>query len=756
MTRMPLPLSLLLVLLLGAAALAQDTPLSMPNDAEIEGRAPADGPVQGGILTRALVGYRDELHDLAYAFPVGNAALGRAWATGRDIRWQVAHNYSVVPVLLKVENRNPSAQLVRIEVTSTHPYAREELHALGDSSPQISSRQLAVFSQEILVPPGLPSQVVVTPRYIPDLPPLSQVNLWVQTYIGDRLLDSEQLDVIVLDPAHLYYLHLDGAPGDPEELAINPGNVLQLAGSRRMNFDPSVLSTLMYGMSVERGVFTGAPLAARDFAFVCADAGAVADWPEDEQQALESFMLAGGRLCLYNMQDDWRGYGAGHDSNVGRGYLLAVPGDYPTAQLAMQDWVAGELEEFTLLCGGSVRGERLSGNTGDSVFAGYGLELGGVYGPDQLTGILPCRRPGWLHPVWLYRELSNDGATEPWDFPEYQLRRPRSSTEIGVGMALDTARDPRKRQQEALLDAAVPPRPWPWQLVGSLLLGFGTLLLLPARRGRRQWIVLLPLLLLPAAAWLSAQPVDFHPVRLQLLDRDVRSAVAASRRLSVLLSDSRGRSGLAMPPGALLRRVDWTPPGRFRQDGERTLTSFSGSGRAESVNLYSDSTLTELPDFPVRVELHQEPGRTRFVIDSSGLGPGQSCVLQTPLGYQLIRASQQPLSVVVSHAQLPQRPGLSRVQRIQEIHDDGANGNAPHAAMFEGMLSSLRRELSRLRPGSLSGICWDGLLRQPNGLLGANQNQAVLMVVDEQAQLTAGGVQEITVQRLCLPLGGSD
>ncbi|MEZ5337276.1 MAG: hypothetical protein R3F46_03345 [bacterium] len=754
MTRMPLPLSLLLVLLLGAAALAQDTPLSMPDDAVIEGRAPADGPVQGGIITRALVGYRDELHDLAYAFPVGNAALGRDWATGRDIKWQLAHNYSVVPVLLEVVNSNPSAQLVRIEVYSTHPYAREELHALGESSPQISSRQLAVFSQEILVPPGLPSHVVVTPRYIPDLPPLSQVNLLVQTYLGDRLLDSEQLDVIVLDPAHLYYLHLDGPPGDPEELAINPGNGLQLAGGRRMDFDPSVLSTLMYGMSVDRRVFTGAPLAARDFAFACVDAEAARGWPEEEQLALESFMLAGGRLCLYNMQADWRGYAAGIDSNVGRGYLLAVTGEYFAAQQAMQDWVAGELEEFTILCGGSVRGERLRGNTGDSVFAGYGLELESVYGSDPLTGTLPCRRPGWLHPVWLYRELASDGATEPWDFPEYQLRRPRSSSEIGTGMALDTARDVRNQQQAALLDAAVPPRPWPWQLATVLLLGCGALLLLPRQRGRRQWLSALPLLLLLGGTWLSVRPVDFQPVRLRLLDRDLRSPVAGSRGLSVLLSDSRGRSGLAMPPGTLLRRVDWTPPGRFRQDGERGQTSFSGTGSAESVNLHVDSSLPEPPAFPLQVEMHEEAGRTRFVIDSSGLSPGQSCVLQTPLGYQLIRASQQPLSVVVSHAGLPQQPGLERILRIHEIHSDSSNGNASQAAMFDAMLSSLRRDLRRLRPGSLSGICWDGLLRQPNGLLGANQNQAVLMVVEELPQPVAGGVQEFTVQRLCLPLGG--
>src|SRR5690606_19369001 len=118
-------------------------------------------------------------------------------------------------------------------------------------------------------------------------------------------------------------------------------------------------------------------------------------------------------------------------------------------------------------------------------------------------------------------------------------------------------------------------------------------------------------------------------------------------------------------------------------------------------------------------------------LDPSALPAGQACVLQTPLGYQLIHGGDGPLTVVVSHAGLPMRPGLDRIRRLREMHESG--GGNPNIALFESMLNSMRDELRESQGNGLAGICWDGLLRQPNSLLGANQNQAVLMVVDSAA-----------------------
>ena len=553
-------------MLMAQAAWGQSTGYSTPEDNVIEQRMPDVPLEQGQLRFSVLPGYRDEVNNLHYAFPVGNSALGRTWATGRDLSWQVANGYSVVPVLVEFEHRMASAQQVRVEVITTRPYAREELQAYGGDSAEDLSSQLAVFSGEMLVPPSVPSSFVLTPRYIPDVPPGTAVYMQVYIYFNNSPVPtwSRKLDVVVLNPAHLYFLHLDAEPGQPEELVVNPANQLRLGKLAEPGFDPSVLSSLLYGMPVDRRVVTGAPLAARDFAFVCADARQVRDWPQEEQDALEGFMLGGGRLCLYNMQGSWRGY-AGHDSPVGRGFLLAQAGDYQAAKQQMLGWLEGELEEFVLLAGGSVRGYDVPSQGGNSIFGSPGLDLDQVYGTDPLAGTLPSQRPGFLHPVMLYREISSDNAIEPWDFPEYQLSRPRQTGQLTNRLALDSVLDSRQQREAALLEAAVPSRPFPLLLLAVLAVPLLAMLLLRRSRGRRQWLATAVACLMCLIAWLAGQPMEFHPVRLRLLDRDLRSDVADSRRLSVVMADSHGRSRLQMPPAALVRRVVSSPPGRDRK-----------------------------------------------------------------------------------------------------------------------------------------------------------------------------------------------
>ncbi len=755
MTRSTLPLSLLLVLMLAAAALAQSTEYSVPAGNVIDDRISDEPLKQGQVRFKLYPGYRDELHDQAYAFPISNAALGRAWATGSDLKWQVANDYSVVPVRVILEHRYAYAQQVRVEIYSTHPYAREELQNLAADSPEALSRQLAMFSKEMLVPPSVPTSFMITPRYIPQVPPGHPINLQVLVYFNEQLTINQELDVVVMEPAHLYYLHLDEALAETDELEINADNSLELGFSRRMQFDPSVLSTILYGLPVDRQVFTGAPLASRNFAFACVDMRRTRDWPPEEQQALESFMLAGGRLCMYNMDGPWRKFDNVTDSAVGRGFLLAETGDYSAAKQKMQQWVSGELEEFVLLSGGSVQGYSVPGQAGNSVFGNFGLELEQVYGRDELTNTLPSMRPGFLHPVWLYRELCSEGSVEPWDFPEYQLRRPRSSGQLTNQLALETVVDSRVQDERALLDSAVPPRSMPLGLLLVLGLTVPGMLLLVRLRRRLLAPACIVLFAAVLGLWGTSRPLDFRPVRLQLLDRDPRVETVSSRRLNVLLSDSRGRSRLQMPPDALIRRVAWFPPGSFSQQSDRSSSMLSGQGAAESVNVYVDAISTDPPEFPVSVELDRQPGRTRLLLDTSRLRAGQSCVLQTPLGFELIEQAAEPVAVIVSHPQLPVQPGLGRIRVIREMHEGGPGQGNPNIARFGTMLSSLREEVRRRQGGSLAQICWEGMLRQPYGLIGANQSQVVIIVVDEQPVATGEGVQELTVQRMCLPLGGA-
>ena len=111
--------------------------------------------------------------------------------------------------------------------------------------------------------------------------------------------------------------------------------------------------------------------------------------------------------------------------------------------------------------------------------------------------------------------------------------------------------DSRGRGQAALLDAAVPKRPFPWALCLGVLLSSLAMLTLARTRRRKQYMLVSATVVLLLAGWLLVRPLEFQPVRLLLMDRDVRADVASSRRLSVLLSDSAGRSELHMPPGAL-------------------------------------------------------------------------------------------------------------------------------------------------------------------------------------------------------------
>lgn len=748
---------MLLLIVLAASAAAQSTEDSISDENTVEQRLDMDSEVPlGGFKFATYAGYRDELSDIAYSFPMGNAALGRDWAGTGPLQWQLAYGYSVVPVLVLFEHRQPSAQHIRVEVLSAHPYAREELQTyMGPDTPEDLSRQLAIFSGEMLVPPSVPTSFVITPRYVPEAQPGTSVHLKVVMYLNHSLRParSEDLDVVVLDPAHLYFLNLDGPSEPPEEMVINAGNKLDLKYDGKTKLDPSILTGMLYGIPISRRVFTGAPLAARDFAFVTADAQQVAAWPEEEQLALESFMLAGGRLCLYNMQQPWRGFDNAADSPVGRGFLLAVNGPYADALQAMLSWTEGELEEFTLLTGGSVRGDVASSSSGNSLFGNFGLRLEQVYGTDELTGSFPARRPGFLHPIWLNRELSSDNAMEPWDFPEYQLRRPRTSGPLISGMALASGITNTQPAELALLDAVVPLRPFPLGLLSILGCLLAAMLVLARVRRQQQlpWIIAVMLLIL--LPWVLLTPLQYRPVRLLLLDRDLRSDSAGSRRLNVLLSHSNGSSSLQMPVDALIRRVVWSPPGSFYQDRLRSYSEFSGSGEAQSVNLYVDAAVADAPQFPVGIEVQHNAGRTSLRLDTSRLPDGQFCLLQSPLGYEAIAGGQQSVTLQLNLGSIPVRPGLERIQAIRAMHEGGSSQGDPNLSLFDSMLKSLRRSLRAEQPGSLAEICWSGLLRQPTGLLGANQSQLVLVVVDPNPVVNAAGGQEITVQRMCIPLG---
>src|SRR5690606_4379312 len=83
--------------------------------------AAADELIQGAVYFDSKSG------DGGFGLPVAHSALGRQWAFSMDSTgWQMAPNYSTVPVRVSIHNRRPEPFRGRIEVESPYAYSAEE------------------------------------------------------------------------------------------------------------------------------------------------------------------------------------------------------------------------------------------------------------------------------------------------------------------------------------------------------------------------------------------------------------------------------------------------------------------------------------------------------------------------------------------------------------------------------------------------------------------------------------------------------
>ena len=290
-----------------------------------------------------------------FALPVANAALAREWASASGLAWQVAYNSSLVPVRMDIEHRQARALRGRIEVSTEYGYAAEES----------ATAQPVVVTREFLVPPSVPTSLTLLPRVCPPSVSGGTVTLDFRVYLRDlpQPQFEQRLEVVQLEPAHLYSLYLT-EPGSVDRDVINAGNHLGLTSPAGMSgkdtlFPPEMLQSRHYTIACDRRQVTLAPLAARDFAFVIADAGAVRSWPEEEQDGLAAYLIGGGYLCLFNAEGTWHGLDLSRGAMpVGRGNLLPVAGGYTAARREVTGWLEGELAEFVLWCEGRQDGWR--------------------------------------------------------------------------------------------------------------------------------------------------------------------------------------------------------------------------------------------------------------------------------------------------------------------------------------------------------------------------------------------------------------
>lgn len=727
------PAVILLCLLATSVALAQD------------GKEPEGGLPLGAVSFNVTAGYS------GWALPVANSAVGRSFAQGGGLAWQIGRNMSVVPIRLEIEDRFPSAFRGRVEITSAHGYAREE-DPLG---------HMTLYEQELLVPPSVPTSLYFAPRVCPPSRPGAPVRLVVKIYQAGSHFASQQqsLTVTQLEPSYLYSLYLDGPRGAVYSDAVNAGNRLQLALPYDKP-DPSVYESMHYVIATERQMVTGLPLAARDFAFVIADMRQAARWPAAEQAALSEFLIGGGHLCLFNASGTWQGLDLAHGpQEVGRGVLIPVAGGLDDARRELASWLEGELSEFVLLSGGRMEGQSLGGSPASGLLrAGIGFDQHPPYGLRRETADVVSYRPGYMNPVWIYRETCLGGSLEPWDYPEFCLDSQQVEQDNPFILALREG--PRGVRLAPLANSVRPLRRLPWASALLMLL-MPVAVLISGMRLRARFAVPLGaavLLGLGTFGWCTTRPAEPRAVREVLIDADLRLPQAIRRELDAGMFAAGEPLVMPVPPGAIVRRVNWAEPGDWRlstgRQGER-WTAQSGTGyMALALEGAEDSP----PKWPVAVQVRRlDARRVELTCDTSRLGAGQRCYLLCRGGTLVIPGGEREVRTYLDVPVLPVKPGMDRLLALAGTFTR-AGMDAEHGADLayteaQAALSDMLGEgWPEVAVDPLYRLGWAGLLRNPLGLRAMMGNQGVLLIPLKTDQ----SAKEATASfaRLTLPLEG--
>lgn len=716
------------------------------------------GLAQGELSIEINSGYG------GYALPVANSALARRWTGSRqeaesadwaisgNLTYQLAYDYSTVPVYVRIEHRRPEAFSGRVEVVSAHGFHSSE-----------TGGGFTTVSQEFIAPPSVPLEFCLAPRCSPPSRPGGPLRLLVRLYQSgmERPLREFEQQVMQFEPAHLYSLLLDAAPGTLIAQELNRGNRLRFDIPSQPELDPAIYTGFHYIYACERQALTSLPLAARQFAFAMADLRAVQTWPQQEQDALLAFVISGGRLLLYSSGDvpDWNRLSLTHSQPLGRGWLLTERGGLETAAARVQRWLEGELEEFVLHAGGSADGWQMDAlllNT----YAHSGLRLGHVFGVQELDALQRTaalsHRAGFLHPLWIARTASDTAGLEPWDYPEFSQRSgtlPGNNANLRfASMNISASRLPRSLPGLSAGDRTLPAwwLPWLWAACAAaacLLFGTGQI--------RRIGLILLTAAAAGSYAFVSTAAGtanESSAVSVSLLDCAAESPLAVER-LAQAASASSGMMRFELPAGSLLRRVDsescaaWNLADRAIPSGADGGDMWTGSGLGRYAALRSDNpAAAPSGEVAFRLIRHGREG-VQFELSCPGLPPDSLLLLQSSLGWQALRSSPQAQSIHLNLSPLPLEPGKARQQALERLvarrqFGQGQNRN-PQANEALNLLTQL---LAGGWPADAAGsgtvddltrLGWSALLQDPLAGRGLPVGQVVLYY----ARPAAGGVE---------------
>ena len=740
--------------------------------------APAqEGLGLGQVTVTPYAGYG------GYALPVANSALARDWAADDGLAWQVGMNYSTIPVFVDIEHRQPMARRVRITVTSPHGYAQDELATAGQAAGAVPlSVPETSVSQEVLVPPSVPVSIALLPRACPPSRPGSIQRLSVRIEIeGLQQPLTKDVEVIQLEPAHLYSLYLDGPQGQFFKDLVNEDNHLglqlpQMASDSDRQIVTDILSSRHYTMGIPRREMTMAPLAARDFAFVVAALDEVRNWPDEEQQELLTFMLGGGRLCLFNAAGRWQGLDLSRDAlPVGRGYLLPVAGDFSAARRATTSMLEGELSEFTLWCRGSVGGwhAELLGRTGDLTEQ---LDLRELLGLGKGDGIIASHRPGFMHPLWIYRETCFNGALEAWNYPEFTaadlavIANNRNFRGLIAGNSSPESIEPLP----FMLDVEEA-RAWP-RALGWIALALPLVMLANGMRLRFRWPAVAAAVIVlgsAAVAWWMAQPQQSPPLRTMLFDVEQELPQALARELIAAQTGQQADIRLRLESGALVRRVSWQPAGEWSINTEDGACQWTGTGGGKMVSVFSEAH-ADPPRLPVSVHCERsDEENLRLTIDTSGLAGDEECYLLTALGWLVLPGGQKAQMVYLTLPSISDWPGAPRIraweERLQQwIPTDGRFGtiiNARNLALLQQLNRVSLPDEEMIQPRETADFAQDplrraradqlirmGLVQNPTVMRGMLRRQGVIFSPLHPDDVSSGDGQTMNYLRMTFSL----
>jgi hypothetical protein len=703
----------------------------------------------GALSIGVFAGY--QCGETGYALPVANAALAREWASGSGLAWQVGYNYSTVPVRLDMEHRQPLALKGRVEVATQYGYADTE-------EPQGHE---TVVSREFLVPPSVPTSLMLMPRFCPPSQPGSVTSLTVRIFQHgiQQPIYEQQHEVLQMEPLHLYSLLLDGLPGQIKWDIINAGNHLELTPELegrhgRFKLAPELVSSHHYTLSCDRRQVTLAALAARNFAFVVADATQLQGWPLDEQQALAEYVVGGGYLCLFNASGEWQGLSLERGPQlVGRGVLLPVGGDFSAARHSMTRWLEGELSELVLLCGGAVGGNSLD-YLRDNVNILDELNLQGTLA--EVEGDIVSHRPGFMHPIWIYRETCRQSALDPWDYPEFA----RGSSSIiadnrNLRMLVNRQRSASSSQSQlrplvyCLDDVRNWPAPFGW-IALALPLG----LLVGGAFQRRHALGSILVVLIVATGgwfWWQAQPIVKGQPRVVLIDATPQVNAAVQRSATAVQSGRSKVLEVNLAEDVLLRHVRWSPPGSWRLDTTREGTRWYGDGGGGYAVLSTESPVAA-PVCPVNVNAARvDDNRVQLEIDTAALRPDQASYLLTSRGWLVLPGGAPRIMVELRAPRDQVWPGYQRLAAWDQHQCSASIVNRGNRLIRQLAITGNNPDMT-----PLERLGWLGIVQNPMHLRGLLKGQGVIYTpLDNDAPWTqeaTSGERTAVFMRWAFPL----